>query len=638
MTLTEKLKFLPDKPGVYIFRNTVGEIIYVGKAISLKKRVNSYFQKCASTPPKIKYIVKRLVDLEYVVTDNEVEALILEDNLIKKYRPRYNVNLKDDKSFPYLKITTTEDFPRVFITRRLTKDGSRYFGPYTQVEAVRETLNLLRRLFPFRTCKREIYAGIETKKTLKEVRPCLNYHIKRCFAPCCGKINKEDYQVLIKEICLFLEGRQENLLKFLKKQMKIAAAKLEFEKAAALRNKLQAVEQITTKQKIVSLKPKDQDIIALAQQKDRACVIMFFIRAGRLSGQEQFFVKNTAEMSEAEVITAVLKQYYCRATFIPSTILLSAAEKEELPGITNWLSFLKGKTVSLQVPRQGEKKNLVALAGENALLALKENLRLKDQLKKENLEISTELTRLLGLAKVPSRIEGFDVSNIQGCDAVASMVVFEEGCPRPDLYRRFRIKTVTGADDYACLREVVKRRLKLNSFNNHKQAKFSCLPDLIIVDGGKGQLAAAKQAVQDCGFAALPVFALAKKEELLYAADRQEPLNLPRNSPAFYFLLRLRDEAHRFAISYHRQLHNKNSLRSLLDEIKGVGPVRRKMLLKYFSSLAEPGRHEAWPAEKLSQVTVKELTGLPGMNRMVAENVCRFFHSTMKEEKENKHG
>ena len=642
MTLTEKLKFLPDRPGVYIFREAAGEIIYVGKAVSLKKRVRSYFQKDNLALPKAKYLVERVADLEYIVTDNEVEALILEGNLIKKHRPRYNVNLKDDKSYPYLKITTPEDFPRVFITRRPAADGARYFGPYTQVVAVRETLSLLRRLFPFRTCQKKINSFAAVKKGPdNNIRPCLNYHIKRCSAPCCGKISREDYQGLIKEICLFLEGRQEDLRRALKKQMETAATKLEFEKAAVLREKLQAIQRVTTKQKVASFSPKDQDIIALAAAGEQACVTMFFIRAGRLIGREHFFLKNTAGTGEAEIVTAVLKQYYHQASFIPGTILLSAAEKEELPGITAWLSQLKGQAVSLQVPKRGEKKKLVALAGENALLALEENAGAKAGLEKDKpLEIGGELVRLLGLAKVPARVECFDVSNIQGHDAVASMVVFEEGRPRPDLYRRFRIKTVTGADDYACLREVVKRRLRraqeasrssklevrssnrtsnleprtsnLEKPDDNKQAAYARLPDLIIIDGGKGQLTAAKQAAQECGLADLPVFALAKKEELLYAAGRQEPLELPRNSPAFYFLLRLRDEAHRFAISYHRQLHNKNSLRSLLDEIEGVGAVRRKALLKYFSSRADSSR-----------ISVEELAALPGMNRAVAEKVIR---------------
>ncbi|GAB6273538.1 MAG: excinuclease ABC subunit UvrC [Peptococcaceae bacterium] len=632
MTLAEKLKFLPDRPGVYIFREAAGEIIYVGKAVSLKKRVRQYFQK--DNHPvlsKAKYLVERVSDLEYIVTDNEIEALILEGNLIKKHRPRYNVNLKDDKSYPYLKITTPEDFPRVFITRRPAADGARYFGPYPQVEAVRETLSLLRHLIPFRTCQKKIISLTAVKKKSdNNNRPCLNYHIKRCPAPCCGKISREDYHGLIKEICLFMEGRHEDLRRALKKKMEAAAGKLEFEKAAVLRNKLQAIQRVTTKQKVASFSPEDQDIFALAAVGEQACVTMFFVRAGRLIGREHFFLKNTTGTgtNEAEIVTAVLKQYYHQASFIPGTILLSAAEKEELPGITAWLSQLKGQVVSLQVPNQGEKKKLVALAGENALLALEENVGAKTWIEKNKLsEVGGELARLLGLAIVPGRVECFDVSNIQGHDAVASMVVFEEGRPRPDLYRRFRIKTVTGSDDYACLREVIKRRFRgwkpeAGSWKSIPQPSTPNpqLPDLVIVDGGKGQLTAAKQAVQECNLAGLPVFALAKKEELLYVDGRQEPLELPRNSPAFFFLLHLRDEAHRFAVSYHRQLRNKNSLHSLLDEIEGVGPVRRKVLLKYFSSLTVS-----------KQVSAEELAALPGMNRVVAEKVI----SIIKEVRNN---
>lgn len=637
MTLAEKLKFLPDRPGVYIFREAAGEIIYVGKAVSLKKRVRQYFQKDNHPAlSKAKYLVERVADLEYIVTDNEIEALILEGNLIKKHRPRYNVNLKDDKSYPYLKITTPEDFPRVFITRRPAADGARYFGPYPQVEAVRETLSLLRHLIPYRTCQKKINSLTAVKKKSdNNNRPCLNYHIKRCPAPCCGKISREDYQGLIKEICLFLEGRHEDLRRALKKQMEAAADKLEFEKAAVLRNKLQAIQRVMTKQKVASFSPEDQDIFALAAVGEQACVTMFFVRAGRLIGREHFFLKNTTGTNEAEIVTAVLKQYYHQASYIPGTILLSAAEKEELPGITAWLSQLKGQAVSLQVPNQGEKKKLVALAGENALLALKENQvgswklevgSWNQKVPASNCQVGDELARLLGLAKVPGRVECFDVSNIQGRDAVASMVVFEEGRPRPDLYRRFRIKTVTGPDDYACLREVVKRRfrswkLEVGSSNQKVSTSNLQLPDLIIVDGGKGQLAAAKQAAQECNLAGLPVFALAKKEELLYADGRQEPLELPRNSPAFFFLLHLRDEAHRFAVSYHRQLRNKNSLRSLLDEIEGVGPVRRKVLLKYFSSLTVS-----------RQVSAEELAALPGMNRVVAGKVISIIREVRNNE------
>ena len=619
MQVTEKLQYLPSKPGVYIYRDMAGEVIYVGKAVSLKNRVRSYFQSGANLTPKVRAMVPKIADLEYIVTDSEVEALILESNLIKEHRPRYNVFLKDDKSYPYLKITLNEDFPRVYITRRVIRDGARYFGPYTRVGAVHETLRLLKKLFPFRTCKQ--------KEPPVRDRPCLNHHIKRCLGPCCGLTGKQEYRKAVGEICLFLEGRQEELVKHLKKRMEEAAEALLFEQAAELRDQLRAVDAVMEKQKIVSTGLEDQDVVALARGISEACVMVFFIRGGKLTGREHFLLHGTEDMERAEVVTAFIKQYYHQAQFFPREVLLPEIAEEETEVISRWLSEKKGAKVALRVPKRGEKRSLLEMAEKNALLLLDqiEQERLSSRQDKDNLELALgELAKALGLSKPPYRLECYDISNTQGTETVASMVVFEAGKPQKDQYRRFKIKTVEGPNDFASMQEVIGRRFKRGKEERElvntgqlssKEAKFHRLPDCVIVDGGKGQLSVAREVMHDLGFGYIPAFGLAKQEELLFKEGEKEPVALPRDSQALYLVQRLRDEAHRFAVTYHRQLRSKRNLKSLLDEVDGIGPKRRRELLKAFSSL-----------EDIAKAGLEELAAVEGMNKKAAEAVYEFFH------------
>ncbi|GBF35532.1 excinuclease ABC subunit C [Desulfocucumis palustris] len=614
MTPEEKLKYLPDKPGVYLFRDAGGIIIYVGKALSLKNRVRSYFQSAAALSVKVRSLMSRAADFEYIVTDSEVEALILEANLIKEHRPRYNVSLRDDKSYPYIKVTLNEEYPRAHITRRLVKDGGRYYGPYTRAGAVHETLSLLKRLFPLRSCKQKEFA-------IKS-RPCLNYHIKRCTGPCCGMIEKENYLSMVREVCLFLEGKQEELVKRLTRRMEDASEKLEFERAAEIRDQLRSIKDILEKQKVISSGAGDQDAVAMARGVDDCCVMVFFIRNGKLLGRERFILNGTQGDGRAEVLTAFIKQYYHRADFIPSEILVSDLEPGEMEVISSWLAGKKGSRVQIKIPVRGEKKQLIDMVAKNALLALEE-AQLERIARRDGQEELALLARELGLEKPPYRMECFDISNIQGAETVASMAVFQEGKPSSDQYRRFKIKTVQGPDDFASMKEVIRRRFSRGREEKElidtgqlssRQAKFHRMPDLVIIDGGKGQLSAALEAMEELGIAGIPIFGLAKEEELLFAPGRPEPIRLPRDSRALYLLQRLRDEAHRFAVSYHRQLRTKRNLKSLLEEIEGIGEVRRRELARAYPSI-----------EAIGGASVEELAAVPGMNRRAAEAVARFF-------------
>jgi len=563
-------------------------------------------------------MIEKISDLEVIVTDTEVEALILEQNLIKEHRPRYNAYLKDDKSYPYIKVTLGEDFPRVMLTRRHVKDGSRYFGPYTRAGAVHETLSLLRKIFPFRTCKQK-------EPPLRE-RPCLNYHIKRCSGPCCGLVDREKYRAMIREVCLFLEGRQEDLVRQLTARMEEAAERLDFEQAARLRDQIRAVGEVIEKQKIISGGFEDQDVAALAETFDEACVMLFLIRGGKLIGSEHFMLEGTEGLSRSEIITAFVKQYYNDAGFIPGEILLSEDIGEEKPVIEAWLSDMRGAKVVLKTPRRGEKKKLVEMAARNALLAL-EQARLEKGVERDEIAGAlADLARGLGLEQPPRRLECYDVSNTQGAESVASMVVFEEGKPARDQYRRFKIRTVEGPDDFASLQEVLRRRftraleerelMKTGQLSS-REARFHLLPDLVIIDGGKGQLSAARQVMRELGFDRIPTFGLAKEEEQLFAEGRPDPIILPAGSRALHLLQRLRDEAHRFALSYHRKLRGKAGLKSLLEEVEGIGEVRRRELLKAFGSLAE-----------IEKASLEELAAVKGMNKKAARAVYDFFHRT----------
>lgn len=614
MRMEEKLKHIPAKPGVYLFRNADGKVIYVGKAVSLKNRVRSYFQQSGQAP-KTRMMMEKAADLEYIVTDSEVEALILECNLIKEHRPRYNVLLKDDKTYPYIKVTLAEDYPRVLTTRRLVKDGSRYFGPYTQVGAMNETIKLLKRLFPFRTCS--------SRQFVSRTRPCLNYHINRCYGPCSKNVDKEQYRQTINEIILFLEGRQDDLIKRLEKRMYQAADNLDFEKAAELRDQLQAVKKVVERQKIVSEELEDKDVIAIARGENEVCVMVFFVRGGKLIGREHHLLKNTDGLSRGEVMAGFLKQYYNQVDFIPRQVLLSEDIGEEAGLIGSWLTKKRGLKVTVKTPKRGEKAKLVEMVAKNALLVLEqiESEKMLDQNRLSN--ALAELAKALGLNMPPYRMECYDISNIQGAEQVASMVVFEEGKPSKDQYRRFKIRTVHGPNDFASMQEVIGRRFSRGLEEQEllrtgqisvKEAKFNRLPDLVIIDGGKGQLSAARAVMRSLGVDDIPTFGLAKEEELLFAEGESEPIVLERNSEALYLVQRLRDEAHRFAVTYHRKLRTKRNLKSLLDEIEGIGPVRRKALLNKFKTI-----------DGIKQAGLQQLEQVPGMNRKAAEAVYNFF-------------
>jgi len=593
----EKLKLLPDKPGVYIMKNAEGRIIYVGKAIVLKNRVRQYFQSGKNHTPKVRAMVSHIADFEIIMTASEMEALILECNLIKKHRPRYNISLKDDKSYPYVKVTLQEDFPRVFITRRILKDGARYFGPYTNATAVHESLKLLRRLFPLRTCKH-----------LQE-RPCLEYHIKRCLAPCAGKVEKGDYDAMIRAVLLFLEGRTEDVEKELQLRMEQAAESFHFEIAARLRDQLLAVRKVAEKQNIVT-GSGDQDAIGLARSEIGVVVQVFMIRGGKMIGREHFLLQGSEDESDGQVLAAFLQQYYHRATFIPREILLPMEiPQNEQELLEKWLSAKKQKAkVQLILPQRGTKKDIVEMAVGNAEKYLHDEAARIKQANDQTLGAVEELGRYLGLPKPPDRMECFDISHNQGSETVASMVVFEGGLPKKSDYRRFKIQSTEGKpDDFLSMREVTTRR--------YVDLPEEELPDLIIIDGGKGQLSSALEIIRNvAGHMHVPVVGLAKQFELVFTEGNPEPVVLPRHSQALYLIQRIRDEAHRFAITYHRKLRGKRNLVSVLDHIVGIGPKRRQALWSHFGSI-----------NKIKAATVEELAMAPGMNKPAAEAVYNFF-------------
>ena len=591
--VAEKLKLLPDSPGVYIMKDASGRIIYVGKAVVLKNRVRQYFQHNKNHSPKVKAMVSHIADFEIIMTHSEVEALILECNLIKKHRPRYNISLKDDKSYPYVKVTLQDDFPRVFLTHHIRKDGARYFGPYTNVTAVHESLKLLRRLFPLRNCK-----------TLQD-RPCLEYHIKRCLAPCAGKISKEEYDGMIRSVLLFLEGRTADVEKELEYRMKKAAEAYHFELAARLRDQLAAVRKVAEKQNIVT-GAGDQDAIGMARSEIGVCVQVFFIRAGKMIGREHFLLQGSEDESDEALLAAFLQQYYHRATFIPREILLPM-ELTEAALLETWLAEKKGAKVELLVPQRGTKHDIVAMAASNAEKFLSDEAARIRQANAQTLGAVEELGRYLGLKNPPNRMECFDISHIQGSETVASMVVFEGGLPKKSDYRRFKINSTEGKpDDFLSMREVTQRR--------YGDLPEEELPDLIVIDGGKGQLSSALEIIRGAGHKDVPVVGLAKQFELVFREGESDPVVLPRHSQALYLIERIRDEAHRFAITYHRNLRGKRNLVSVLDHIVGIGPARRKSLWSTFGTIA-----------KIKAASVDELAQAPGMNRPAAEAVYQFF-------------
>lgn len=615
--LLAKLDTLPGRTGVYLMKDAKGSVIYVGKAINLRSRVRSYFQASADHGPRTRRMVEDVADLEWIVTDTELEALILENELIKRHQPRYNVRLKDDKNYPYIKIHWQDDFPKVSIVRRMARDGARYYGPFTSSQAVRQTLDALRRVFPYLDCDRKI--------TGEDERPCLYFHIKRCAGPCIGAISREEYRSIVQGLCDFLEGKTERVLADLQAKMQQAAEEWQFERAALYRDQIRAAEQIVERQKVVSGRDEDEDVIAFAydSRQDEACVQVFLIRHGRLIGRETFVLDGVAAEENGELLSAFLKQFYDEAAYVPPRILLPQ-ELDERQIIEQWLRSKRGAQVMLKVPRRGAKRQLVKMALENAretLQALQAQWQADTHRQTEAL---SELQEYLNLSSPPSRIECFDVSTLQGTNTVGSMVVFAKGVPLKSDYRRFNVRSVGQAgqpDDYAAMREVLRRRFRRavetaehpdpGQRVRRQDAIWSLLPDLVIVDGGKGQLNVALEVLDEYGLReVVPVIGLAKQHEEIFLPGRPEPVVLPRGSEALHLVQRIRDEAHRFAITHQRARRQKSALASVLDEIPGIGPRRRQALLRRFGSL-----------EAIRQASLEELVSVPGMTRAAAERL-----------------
>ena len=631
--LEEQLKLLPDRPGCYVYKDASGRIIYVGKARNLKNRVRQYFQSSRNLTAKVLAMVSQIATIEHIVTDTEVEALILESNLIKKHKPKYNIRLRDDKQYPYLRLTLGEQWPRLVVSRTMRKDGSRYFGPYTTTQPMWDTMKLARRLFPLRTCN----------DPSKYPRGCLQYHIGRCLAPCLPDFDRhEEYAQAVKNLADFLEGRTEEVIQRLRTRMEEAAENLEFERAAELRDQIAAIEKVTEKQKIVSQDMADLDAIAYARSYDEACVQVFFIRQGKLIGRDQFIMTGADEMTGAEIISAFVQQHYNQTTFIPKEILVSEVP-EDREVLEEWLTSKRGNKVILRRPMRGEKRELVEMVAKNAQEGIVERAKAREQELAATEGAMEELQQALGLPKLPYRIECYDISHTQGSEVVASMVVFEGGKPKKEDYRRFKMR-VDQNNDFENMAEVITRRFRRGLAERAAQmdgrvkeleaglmvaeelkpyveagdveagGKFAVFPDLVIIDGGKGQLAYAREAMRALGVDHIPTFGLAKEEELLCEEGREEWIRLPRGSQGLFLLQRVRDEAHRFAITYHRKLHRKAATHSRLDDVPGIGPKRKKALLKAFGSL-----------KRIREATVEELAAVPGMNREVAERVLEYL-------------
>lgn len=602
-SIKNALAVLPDKPGVYLMHDAEGKVIYVGKAVVLKNRVRSYFRNLASHTPKVKAMVAKIAEIETIVTSSEVEALILECNLIKKYRPRYNISLKDDKTYPYLKVTLQEDFPRLYMTRRLLRDGSKYYGPYADAGAMHATVKLLRSMFPLRTCRK-----------MNPDRPCLNYHIKRCLAPCAGYVSKDEYGQMIKSVCMVLDGRTTELERDLKQRMQAAAEDYAFEEAARLRDQLQAVERLNESQKAVTNNGGDMDIIGFAQDMTGNCLQIFFVRKGKLIGRDNFFLQDGGE-AQQEVLTAFIKQYYNDATFIPREIVLpQLPEAEEQQLIEAWLCGKAERKVELFVPQRGVKRELLQLANDNALKLLSERLRKGSLSLKNDEQAAEELQQALGLEHSLERMDCFDISHTQGSETVASMVVFRKGSISKKDYRKYKIVSAEGKpDDFKSMQEVVYRRYK----------DYEDLPNLVVIDGGKGQLSSALEVIRGLGLADLPVVGLAKREEEIFIPHQSTSILLDRDSAALHLIQRIRDEAHRFAITFHRKLRGKRNLVSVLDHVEGIGPKRRQALWKAFKTL-----------EAMKAASVEELVAVEGMNTAVAQTLYDFFRLDLPEKKE----
>ncbi|MFC4782472.1 excinuclease ABC subunit UvrC [Eubacterium multiforme] len=619
-----QLKILPDKPGVYLMKNSLGEIIYVGKAKILKNRVRQYFRNSKNHSEKVRAMVKNIAEFEYIVTDSEMEALILECNLIKKHTPKYNIALKDDKFYPFIKITTNEDFPRVFVTRNFAKDGNKYFGPYTNGGAVYETINLIRKVFPIRTCKRTIVEGGEP------TRPCLNFHINKCNGPCGGYVSKKDYGIMINSIIDILNGKDKEVTNNLKKNMEEAANNFEFEKAASYRDKILAIDTLVQKQKMFKVTDEDEDFINIYSDEKDSCVQVFFLREGKVTGREHFIIENTAGDEVSEILSKFIVNFYSGVAKIGKNIYVPEIEDKDI--LEELLTIKRGSKVWIKIPQKGSKKSMLDMVKENAKITLEQ---FKDKILKEK-EINKisliELSELLSLDDIPSRIEAYDISNIQGVDSVGSMIVFEDGKAKNSDYRRFRIKTVKGANDYDSMREILERRFshglkEIKEIQDRElvfsKGKFSNFPDLIMMDGGKGQVNIALEVLKKLNIE-IPVCGLVKddKHQTRGIIYNNEELIINRGSNLMQLIRRIQDEVHRFAITYHRSLRDKRTLHSILDDIPNVGNKRRKELLMKFGSV-----------EQVKKASLEELLETPSIDKKAAQSIIEYFRGHEKKEK-----
>lgn len=594
--IKEHLKTLPASPGVYLMKNKAGKVIYVGKAISLKNRVRQYFQSSKNHSDKVKSMVKHIDSFEYIMTDSELEALILECNLIKKYKPKYNILLRDDKTYPYIKVTVKEDFPRVMKVRRVLKDGAKYFGPYTNVTAVNDTLDIIKNIYPIRTC------NIDIKKAIKNsARPCLNYHIKRCVGPCTGRVSKEEYKKMIDGILLFLSGKEENLIDLLEEKMKLASLNLDFEEAADYRDKIASLKDVIERQKISNVQnDTDQDVIAMANFDEEACVQVFFIRNGKISGRENFMLEGVKDSERSVILGSFIKQFYMKQEYIPKEIIVEE-DFMDMEIVEEMLSNKRGNNVYVRVPQKGEKRALVMMVRKNA----DEYLTKFDDLNKKKYERSIgaleELRKLLEIEKPLHRIESYDISNIQGVDSIGTMVVYTNGVKDRKEYRRFKIKTVEGPDDYASMSEVLDRRLK-----------YGNLPDLILLDGGKGQVSAVKE-IMKFNDEDIPLWGMYKddKHRTKGLTNIEKSIDLDKTTSLYRFVAGIQEEVHNYSISYHRSLRDKKMTKSALDDVPGVGPKRKKALLLEFKDI-----------DSIKTASIEEIMKVEGINEQLAKNIA----------------
>jgi len=599
-----RLAAVPLEPGVYLHRDAGGKVLYVGKSASLRDRLRSYFGSKKNLDPKSVELVSRIDDFEYIVTASEQEALLLENSLIKEHKPKYNIRLKDDKTYPYIKVDLAEDFPRIYVTRRTANDGARYFGPFASAGSVRKTLDLLKRLFPYRSCTKTI--------TGNDSRPCLEYHIKRCVAPCTGYASRNDYSEVIAQVVMFLEGNTKEIVSDLKTTMLEASDNLEFERAGALRDRLKAIEKVYEGQNVVGLGREELDVIGAAYGGEEAWVEIFFIRQGKLIGRDHFTMSGTREEEGQEILARFIEQFYSSASHVPRKILVpeSITDKEVVAG---WLETKRKGPVEINVPQRGAKRRLIEMVTTNAAQGL-EQLKLKWISDSTRMETAmSELQEELNLPRSPKRIECYDVSHIQGTNTVASMSVFQDGKPLSSNYRRFKIKSHDGNDDFASMREVLSRRfkrLKNARDGGEENASFAAAPDLVLIDGGKGQLSSAVEVMLHLGLQDIQLASIAKREEEIFLPDAAEPVIMPKNSQGLFLLQRARDEAHRFAVTFHRNLRGKSSVKSALDLVPGIGPKRRKMLIRSFGSV-----------KGIREASEDQLAAAPGMTAKVARQI-----------------